>query len=127
MLGMSMRGLGKAAGLASAQMHKYEHGTSQVTLLRLCEFGRLLDVPVSYFFEGVLPRRRPRDQRDGFRLERTSGDQLLADRQIREFVRAYYMIRETAVRKRIHQVVLALSQAGHVQGTLSSKGRRKRG
>ena len=126
MLGMSMRGLGKAVGLASAQMHKYERGTSQVTLLRLCEFARLLDVPVSYFFEGLPPWRRPRDGSKGFLLEHRSGDPLLADRQIREFVRAYYMIRETAVRKRVHQVVLALGQAGHVQGMLSSRASKKR-
>jgi transcriptional regulator with XRE-family HTH domain len=126
MLGMSMRGLGRAVGLASAQLQKYERGTSEVTLVRLHEFARVLGVPVSYFFEGLAPPGRPRARSKGFGVERRSSDQALSDRQVREFVCAYYMIRKTLVRKRIHQVVVALAEPGHVQVLRGSKGGRKR-
>lgn len=47
---MSQARLGKAVGLTFQQVQKYENGSNRLGSSRLFEFGKVLDVPVDYFF-----------------------------------------------------------------------------
>src|SRR5262245_31431626 len=51
LLGMSQSKLGDAVGLTFQQIQKYERGTNRIGSSRLFEFAKVLDVPVSHFFE----------------------------------------------------------------------------
>src|SRR5712671_7409467 len=51
LLGMSQTKLGDAVGLTFQQIQKYERGSNRVSSSRLFEFAKVLDVPVSYFFD----------------------------------------------------------------------------
>ena len=51
LLGMSQSTVGKAIGLTFQQIQKYEHGSNRIGSSRLYEFAKVLDVPVSYFFD----------------------------------------------------------------------------
>ena len=51
LLGMSQEKLGKAVGLTFQQIQKYERGANRMGSSRLYEFARVLDVPISYFFD----------------------------------------------------------------------------
>src|SRR5208282_5677906 len=51
LIGMSQEQLGKASGLTFQQIQKYEHGTNRMGASRLYQFSRLLNVPVSWFFD----------------------------------------------------------------------------
>src|SRR5215831_229867 len=51
LLGMSQEKLGEAIGLTFQQVQKYERGANRVGASRLFDLSRVLDVPVSYFFE----------------------------------------------------------------------------
>ena len=51
LLGMSQEKLGEAIGLTFQQVQKYERGANRVGASRLYDLSRVLDVPVSYFFE----------------------------------------------------------------------------
>ena len=51
MLGMSQEKLGHAIGVTFQQVQKYERGANRVGASRLHEISRILDVPVSYFFD----------------------------------------------------------------------------
>ena len=53
MLGMSQEGLGNRLGLTFQQVQKYEKGANRISASRLQEVARILQVPVSFFFEGV--------------------------------------------------------------------------
>ncbi len=53
LLGMSQEKLGEAVGLTFQQIQKYERGTNRVSASRLYQFGQTLDVPVSFFFDGL--------------------------------------------------------------------------
>jgi transcriptional regulator with XRE-family HTH domain len=57
MLGMSQEKLGDALGLTFQQVQKYEKGTNRIGASRLQQISQILQVPVSFFFEGapVLP------------------------------------------------------------------------
>ena len=53
MLGMSQEKLGDALGLTFQQVQKYEKGTNRIGASRLQHISRILQVPVSFFFDGA--------------------------------------------------------------------------
>jgi transcriptional regulator with XRE-family HTH domain len=53
MLGMSQEKLGDALGLTFQQVQKYEKGANRIGASRLQQIGHILQVPVSFFFEGA--------------------------------------------------------------------------
>src|SRR5664280_2449803 len=52
MLGMSQEKLGEALGLTFQQVQKYEKGTNRVGASRIQQISAILQVPVSFLFEG---------------------------------------------------------------------------
>jgi transcriptional regulator with XRE-family HTH domain len=53
MLSMSQEKLGDALGLTFQQVQKYEKGTNRIGASRLQHIANILQVPVSFFFEGA--------------------------------------------------------------------------
>jgi transcriptional regulator with XRE-family HTH domain len=53
MLGMSQEKLGDALGLTFQQVQKYEKGTNRIGASRLQHISRILQVPISFFFDGA--------------------------------------------------------------------------
>jgi transcriptional regulator with XRE-family HTH domain len=53
MLGMSQEKLGDALGLTFQQVQKYEKGTNRIGASRLQHLSQILQVQVSFFFEGA--------------------------------------------------------------------------
>src|ERR1043166_2094739 len=53
MLGMSQEKLGDALGLTVQQVQKYEKGPNRIGASRLQQISIILQVPVSFFFEGA--------------------------------------------------------------------------
>src|ERR1700750_1277257 len=50
--GMSQEKLGEALGLTFQQIQKYEKGTNRVGASRIQQISEILEVPVSFLFEG---------------------------------------------------------------------------
>jgi transcriptional regulator with XRE-family HTH domain len=50
---MSQEKLGDQLGVTFQQVQKYERGTNRVGASRLWRLSQVLEVPVSYFFEGM--------------------------------------------------------------------------
>jgi transcriptional regulator with XRE-family HTH domain len=55
MMGLSQQQLAKMIGVTYQQAHKYERGLNRISAGRLFEIGQVLNVPVSWFFEGLAP------------------------------------------------------------------------
>lgn len=53
MLSMSQEKLGDALDLTFQQVQKYEKGTNRIGASRLQQIANILQVPVSFFFEGA--------------------------------------------------------------------------
>src|SRR6201996_7308929 len=51
LLGMSQEKLGEAIGLTFQQVQKYERGANRIGASRLWDLSRVLDCPMSFFFE----------------------------------------------------------------------------
>jgi transcriptional regulator with XRE-family HTH domain len=121
LLAMSQTKLGDAVGLTFQQIQKYERGSNRMGSSRLFEFAKVLDVPVSYFFDEMPSNAlsgRPMSGRGrkGFGEAGTPFGQEkdpLIKRETLELVRAYYKIRESRVRKRIFEMVKAVGAASH--------------
>src|SRR5919107_3688638 len=59
MLGLSQEKLAEMIGLTFQQVQKYERGANRIGASRLYELSRVLDVPVSFFFDDIDPVRAP--------------------------------------------------------------------
>src|SRR5215218_3069981 len=59
MLGLTQEQLGEAIGLTFQQVQKYERGANRIGASRLYELSRILDMPVSFFFDDMDPVRAP--------------------------------------------------------------------
>ena len=53
MLKMSQEKLGDALGLTFQQVQKYEKGTNRMGASRLQHISQILQIPISFFFEGA--------------------------------------------------------------------------
>jgi transcriptional regulator with XRE-family HTH domain len=53
LLGMTQQSLAANIGVTFQQLQKYEMGANRVSASRLWDIARLLEVPVSFFFEGL--------------------------------------------------------------------------
>lgn len=58
MLGMTQQALASRLGVTFQQLQKYEMGNNRVSASRLWDIARLMDVPISYFFEGLEASQR---------------------------------------------------------------------
>lgn len=113
LLGMSQEKLGEAIGLTFQQVQKYERGANRIGASRLFDLSRVLDVPVSFFFDDMPAEAAAApvdDEETGTSHEAPSGYEPdpMAKRETLELVRAYYRIDDPAVRKRTFDLLKAL-------------------
>jgi transcriptional regulator with XRE-family HTH domain len=114
LLGMSQERLGEALGLTFQQVQKYERGVNRIGASRLFDLARVLDVPISFFFDDMpdamggttaVTRRIAgfAENQEGFE------DDTLHRRETLELVRAYYRITDPSVRKRVFDLIKSLT------------------
>lgn len=116
LLGMSQEKLGEALGLTFQQVQKYERGANRVGASRLFDLARVLDVPVSFFFDdmGEDVKKQTPALLGTLGLEEPVGEYVadpMARRETLELVRAYYRITDPGVRKRVYELAKALADA----------------
>ena len=106
LLGMSQEKLGDALGLTFQQVQKYERGANRVGASRLYDLSRVLDVPVSYFFEEFGDASAPMGTGEA------AGDPYQANpmmkRETLELVRAYLRISDPQIKRRVFELTKAL-------------------
>ncbi len=112
LLGMSQEKLGDAIGLTFQQVQKYERGANRIGSSRLFDLSRVLDVPVSFFFDDMPAEIAESAPGHHSELVGSPPDSYAADplakRETLEPVRAYYQIEEPSVRKRLFDLAKAL-------------------
>jgi transcriptional regulator with XRE-family HTH domain len=122
LLGMSQEKLGEALGLTFQQVQKYERGANRVGASRLFDLSRVLDVPVSFFFDDMndqLKTQTPALIAGAGELEEPLAHfehDPMAKRETLELVRAYYRITDPQVRKRVYELAKALADAAEAVG-----------
>ena len=112
MLAMSQEKLGNSLGLTFQQVQKYEKGTNRIGASRLQQISQILQVPVSFFFEGA-PTVGTAPRADGF-IEAPSPayvSDFLATSDGLALTKAFMRISDSKLRRRIVDLVeqIALS------------------
>lgn len=111
LLGMSQEKLGEAIGLTFQQVQKYERGANRIGASRLYDLSRVLDVPVSFFFDDINPEvvAAAVEAGDGV-APRYEPDPMMR-RETLELVRAYYRIPDAQIRRRLFDLTKAIANA----------------
>ncbi len=112
MLGMSQESIGQSIGVTFQQIQKYERGINRMGASRIFDFARVLGVPVSYFFDGfevAVSHKAPGFAYGMAEKEEPFEHQKLTSRETLELVRAYYRVRQPAVRKRMFELIKSLA------------------
>ncbi len=120
LLGLSQEKLGEAIGLTFQQVQKYERGANRIGASRLFDLSRVLDVPVSFFFDDMSdevsaqsPRLIAGLSEEPVMFETDS----MTKRETLELVRAYYRITDPQLRKRIFELTKSLANSGETEAS----------
>jgi len=108
LLGLTQQQLAGACGVRFQQIQKYECAANRMSAARLWQLAEVLEVPISYFYEGLT-----RDQRES--LERDSGassTETLASKETQDLIHAYYQLGE---RPRRRLLDLAKAMNGEIE------------
>ncbi|MFD1882821.1 helix-turn-helix domain-containing protein [Paracoccus pacificus] len=100
MTGVTQQQLADKVGIKFQQIQKYETGMNRVSASRLWDIAAVLDVPVSFFFEGL---------KDSEPVPQVEGD-IMADKEALQLIRAYYAMPEVQ-RRQIFELARVLSDA----------------
>ncbi len=118
LMGMSQERLGDALGLTFQQVQKYERGANRVGASRLFDLSRILDVPISFFYDNMpdsvagpghpsMATAGFAEGQEGFGV--SNGDESLNKRETLELIRAYYRITDPNVRKRMFDLMKSMA------------------
>ena len=107
MLEMSQERLGDALGLTFQQVQKYEKGTNRIGASRLQQISNILDVPVSFFFEGAPSVPGPTGAGAGVSTAYIS--EFLATSDGLALTKAFMQIEDAKLRRRIVDLVQAIA------------------
>jgi len=112
LLGMSQEKLGDAIGLTFQQVQKYERGANRIGASRLFDLSRVLDVPVSFFFEDLSPAAGGQSATPS-KGSATDGYQPnpMMKRETLELVRAFLRIADPQIRRRLFDLTKAIANA----------------
>jgi transcriptional regulator with XRE-family HTH domain len=111
-IGMSQEKLGEKMNLTFQQIQKYEKGTNRIGASRLFQLSKILEVPVGYFFEDAFANSAPSNPMPG--LHEPAQEAVLLDflnsREGLDLNRAFAKIHDPKVRRRVIDLVRALSE-----------------
>ena len=114
LFGLSQTDLGKAVGVTFQQVQKYEKGTNRISASRLFNLSRVLDVPISFFFEDLSPAAAGAGKRRARGLSEAPATALdfdvLSKRETIKLIRAYYRVTDPQLRKRVLDLIEAVGK-----------------
>jgi transcriptional regulator with XRE-family HTH domain len=94
LLGLTQQQLAIAVGVRFQQIQKYECGANRISAARLWQLSEALEVPVSYFFDGLAEAQEAsaNDPSEG-------GGEMFARKETLDLIRAYYQLGERPRRR----------------------------
>ena len=82
LLGLSQTEIAERIDLSHQQLQKYENATNRISAGKLFEFGQILDIPVTYFYDGLT-----KDQSDEYAEDDI--EMLIKDKDVLKLLRKY--------------------------------------
>ncbi len=103
-LGMSQTKLAEAVGLTFQQIQKYEKGANRVGGSRLQQFANILNVPISFFFEGG-PNAPSQRKAGAIDPSITYLSEFISSKDGLALIKAFMQIKNTKLRRGITNMV----------------------
>ncbi|MBN9887680.1 helix-turn-helix domain-containing protein [Salipiger abyssi] len=108
LVGMTQQQLAEHVGIKFQQIQKYETGANRVSASRLWDIADALDVPVSFFFEGLENEQDAAVEDAPAAPAAAMPADILGDKEALDLVRSYYAIPENQ-RRRLFELARVLS------------------
>lgn len=116
LLGLSQQDLGDAVNVSIQQIQKYEKATNRISSGKLYALSRLLQVPITYFFDqeiNVHSATAFAEDQEVFEQEAID----LSEREVISLIRSYKEIKDSKMRQKIMDLVKTMSeQWSHTAG-----------
>ena len=127
-LGLSQQSLAEALDLTFQQVQKYERGANRISASTLFRISQVLEVPVSYFFDGLYDPANVAGERFA-QVYDTVLQELLLEPNGPALAEAFLSIRRRGIRKSVTDLVRSIAandeagQAGSQADDRSASGR----
>ena len=120
LIGISQEKLATALGLTFQQIQKYEHGRNRISASRLYELSKILEVPISYFFEkfqeqastvvGTIQSGRARLGLSDNDQEKFLDEDIMEKKETLNLIKSYYSISDPEIRKNVINIIKVMAQ-----------------
>ncbi len=94
-LGLTQQQVAEVVGIRFQQIQKYECGANRISAARLWQLAGALDVPISYFYDGLVDV--PLRYAEAASESRTDG--VMVRKETQDLIRAYYQLDERPRRR----------------------------
>lgn len=111
LLGLSQEKLAEQVGITFQQIQKYENGANRISASRLFEFSKVLDIPVSFFFENSGNNQNiAQGFAEGEQSAFEGPDDVMRRKETLELIRVYYSIENPKLRKDLFKLVRSMAE-----------------
>lgn len=113
LLGITQEKLAENVGLTFQQIQKYERGTNRVSASRLYQFSKILDVPISYFYQEFMDTAGKGKQPFYAALADNDQEAYVSDEQVysketMELLKLYYTLGDERRRKELLKIIRSM-------------------
>jgi transcriptional regulator with XRE-family HTH domain len=113
-LGISQEKLAEQIGVTFQQIQKYENGANRISASRLFELSKILNVPVSKFFESadfgqdMTPAAAGLSDNEQAAFE--APEDIMSRKETLDLIRVYYSIEDPKLRKDLFKLVRSMAE-----------------
>lgn len=107
-LGLTQQQLAGACGVRFQQIQKYECAANRMSAARLWQLSEVLEVPVSYFYEGISDAERAAQAREAESAAAKPGE-VFARKETHDLIQAFYGLSERP-RQRLLDLAKSLNE-----------------
>jgi transcriptional regulator with XRE-family HTH domain len=108
LLGLTQQQLAGACGVRFQQIQKYECAANRMSAARLWQLAEVLQVPVSYFYEGLVEAQS--EAREGEERDGREGRDIFGRKETTDLIQAFYRLSERP-RQRLLDLAKSLHEA----------------
>lgn len=114
LLGLSQEKLAGKIGITFQQIQKYERGLNRISAGRLYHIGKVLQVPVSYFFENIRAEEEAGltgladNEQEAF----SGQEDIMKSKETLDLLRIYYSCEDPEKRKAIREFIKTMVKEG---------------
>lgn len=110
LLGLTQQQLAGACGVRFQQIQKYECAANRMSAARLWQLAEVLQVPVSYFYEGLVEAQNETRQTDEREARDGQGREMFGRKETTDLIQAFYRLSERP-RQRLLDLAKSLHEA----------------